>query len=124
VHRLYTFWAVWRGFWSFGKFRGIRAFNRKEREGLTKVARKSRGDIRTRDRRLHPSGTSTFTYATYARREINFQTFGAGTSEGSVVGKNNVSTMFTDHAAVGKNREGIELFLDDAVGTAWLFLGD
>jgi len=34
-----------------------------------------------------------------------------------------MAALFTDHAAVRKNRKGMKLLVDDAVGTARLFAG-
>jgi hypothetical protein len=57
-----------------------------------------------------------------SERKIDFQTLRAGTSERSIVGKDNVAAVLADQSIIGHNRHGMELPADNTIGTTMFFL--
>jgi hypothetical protein len=73
---------------------------------------------------LRPSFGLASLEAANPGRESDFETLGAGTSEGGVIGKDDVATLLADQSAVGKHGHGRELVIGDAIGTTGFFGGD
>lgn len=64
---------------------------------------------RTRPQAAHPG------------RQINFQAFRVRASKGPVIGKHYMATLLADQSSIGQNRRGMELVIDNAIGTTRFF---